>query len=158
MAADVDAECLAYENRIRSLGGIDLQLLGLGKVGHIGFNEPLSALLSRTRAKSLAPITRQQNACYFSSLAEVPTRAMTMGVGTILDSKRCLMLVTGKDKASILAQAVEGPITASISASALQLHPKCTVIVDEEAASELKNRDYYAWVFENEPEWAPWRS
>jgi glucosamine-6-phosphate deaminase len=158
MAADLRAECVAYEKAMKSLGGVDLQLLGIGSDGHIGFNEPLSALQSRTREKALTPSTLRQNAPMFGGdLSKVPRRAITMGVGTILESRRCLMLVTGAAKSGILAQAVEGPITAMVSASALQLHAHCTVIVDEAAADGLKGKDYYRWIFENEPEWAGFR-
>jgi glucosamine-6-phosphate deaminase len=155
MVPDLEAECRDYERLIREAGGIDLQLLGLGSDGHIGFNEPLSALLSRTREKALTPATLAQNAPMFGGNPDrVPRRALTMGVGTILEARRCLLLATGAAKASILAQAVEGPITAMVTASALQLHPRCQVIVDEEAARHLKGTDYYRWVFANEPEWA----
>lgn len=157
-ASDVDQECRNYEQAIQDAGGIDLQLLGIGTVGHIGFNEPMSALLSRTRAKALTPETVEQNAQYFDDQSEMPRRAITMGVGTILESRRAILLATGSAKASILAKAVEGPVTSMISASALQLHPRCTVIVDEDAAADLQNREYYRWLFENEPEWAPFRS
>jgi glucosamine-6-phosphate deaminase len=157
-APDLAAECRRYEERIRELGGIDLQLLGIGSDGHIGFNEPLSALRSRTREKALTPSTLAQNAEMFGGdLARVPRRAITMGVGTILDCRRCLLLATGETKAAILAQAVEGPITAMVTASALQLHPRCQVLVDEEAAAALKGREYYRWIFANEPEWAEFR-
>ena len=158
MAADLRTESEGYERLIQEAGGIDVQLLGLGEAGHIGFNEPLSALRSRTREKALTPTTRQQNASLFDGgLAAVPKRAITMGVGTILESKRCLLLVTGGSKSRILAKAVEGPITSMITASALQLHPRCTVIVDEAAAKHLKGQKYYRWIFENEPEWAEFR-
>jgi len=157
-AADLAAESARYEELIREAGGIDLQVLGLGKAGHIGFNEPLSALRSRTREKALTPTTRLQNAPFFGGkLARVPKRAITMGVGTILDSKRCVLLATGTAKAEILAKAVEGPITSMITASALQLHPRCTVVVDEAAARQLAGKQYYRWIFENEPEWAEFR-
>jgi glucosamine-6-phosphate deaminase len=157
-AANLRAESERYERLIQKAGGIDLQLLGLGEAGHIGFNEPLSALLSRTREKALAPETRRQNASLFGGhLAAVPKRAITMGVGTILESKRCLLLVTGAAKSRILAKAVEGPITSMITASALQLHPRCTVIVDEAAAKQLRGKKYYRWIFDNEPEWAEFR-
>lgn len=152
-AEDVDLECEKYEQSIIDCGGIDLQLLGIGRDGHIGFNEPLSALKSRTRAKALTPATIAQNSPLFDSPEEMPKRAITMGVGTILEAKRIIMLVEGKEKAEILAKAVEGPVTSMVSASALQLHPKCTVIVDEAAAGNLHGKDYYRWIFENEPEW-----
>jgi glucosamine-6-phosphate deaminase len=157
VAHDLEAECRAYEALIQKTGGIDLQLLGIGKAGHIGFNEPLSALRSRTRVKALTPTTRKQNAEPFGSEAAVPRRAITMGVGTILDCRRCVMLATGSGKAEIIAKAVEGPITSMISASALQLHPRCTVVVDEAAARDLTEKDYYRWIFANEPEWEAFR-
>lgn len=156
-AADLDAECRDYEKSIEKAGGIDLQLLGIGKSGHIGFNEPLSALRSRTRVKALAPATIKQNAPFFGDEARVPRRAITMGVGTILDARRCLLLATGEAKADIIAKAVEGPITSMVTASALQLHPRATVIVDEAAAAKLKEREYYRWIFANEPEWDEYR-
>jgi glucosamine-6-phosphate deaminase len=152
-AVDLDKECAHYEAKIQKAGGIDFQLLGIGQDGHIGFNEPLSALLSRTRVKALAPATVAQNVRYFKKPAEMPRRAITMGVGTILASRRCVLLATGKAKAGIIARAVEGPITSMITASALQLHPRCTIIVDEEAAAKLRGADYYRWIFANEPEW-----
>jgi glucosamine-6-phosphate deaminase len=152
-AENLDKECARYEGKIIKSGGIDFQLLGIGQDGHIGFNEPLSALRSRTRVKSLSPDTVRQNAQFFNSPAAMPRRAITMGVGTILDSKRCALLATGEAKAAIIAKAVEGPITAMISASALQLHPHCTIIIDEMAALKLERIDYYRWIFENEPEW-----
>jgi len=152
-AADLGAECRHYEQLIAAAGGIDLQLLGIGKSGHIGFNEPLSALKSRTREKALTPTTIKQNAPFFGGEAHMPRRAITMGVGTILDARRCLLLATGEAKADIIAQAVEGPITSMITASALQLHAKATVIVDEAAAAKLKEKEYYHWIFANEPEW-----
>jgi len=158
MAADLSAAATHYEALIQKAGGIDLQLLGIGEAGHIGFNEPLSALMSRTRDKTLTPTTRAQNAAMFGGDPEqVPKRALTMGVGTILDARELLLLATGAAKAAILAQAVEGPITAMVSASAIQLHPRCKVVVDEAAAARLQGREYYQWVFANEPEWADFR-
>ena len=153
LAEDLDAECRKYEALIQQCAGIDLQLLGIGKAGHIGFNEPLSALRSRTRVKALTPTTIKQNAPSFGSEDKVPRRAITMGVGTILDCRRCVLLATGEGKAQVIAKAVEGPITSMISATALQLHPRCTVIVDEPAATHLTEKDYYRWIFANEPEW-----
>jgi glucosamine-6-phosphate deaminase len=153
LAPDLDAECRQYEEKIARCGGIDLQLLGIGKAGHIGFNEPLSALRSRTRVKALSPATVEQNAGFFGGAANVPRRAITMGVGTILECRRCLLLATGASKAAVIAQAVEGPITSMISATALQLHARCTVVVDEAAAVQLQAAAYYRWIFQNEPEW-----
>lgn len=156
-AQDLDFECKRYERLIKKHGGIDLQLLGIGRAGHIGFNEPLSALKSRTRVKSLTPETMEQNRPLFKGDGAMPGRAITMGVGTILESKRCIMLVAGSEKAQILKKAVEGPITSMVTASALQLHPHCTVIVDEAAAELLECKDYYRWIYINEPEWDEYR-
>ncbi len=157
LAPDLEAECRRYEATIERAGGIDLQLLGIGKAGHIGFNEPLSALRSRTRVKALTPTTLKQNAPMFGGEEHMPRRAITMGVGTIIEARRCLLLATGDSKAAVVAQAVEGPITSMVTASALQLHARCTVIVDEEAAAGLQEKEYYRWIFENEPEWEEYR-
>jgi len=157
MAQDLEAECRHYEALIHRFGGIDLQLLGIGKAGHIGFNEPLSALRSRTRVKALTPTTLKQNAQFFGGEDKMPRRAITMGVGTIIEARRCILLATGPAKADVVAQAVEGPITSMVTASALQLHPRCTVIVDEAAAEKLREKEYYRWIFENEPEWQEYR-
>ena len=158
MASDLKTEAIRYEAQIEQAGGIDLQLLGIGETGHIGFNEPLSAFRSRTRDKMLMPMTRRQNAGMFGGKVEnVPARALTMGVGTILDATELLVLVTGASKAAIVAKAVEGPITAMVSASAIQFHPNCKVVVDEDAAAKLQGRGDYEWQFQNEPDWAPFR-
>jgi glucosamine-6-phosphate deaminase len=158
MAEDLTAECVEYEKLIAEHGGIDLQLLGIGQNGHLGFNEPLSSFRSRTRVTVLSRVTRMQNGPLFSRPESVPKRAITMGVGTILDCRRGLVLATGAEKASIVAKAVEGPITSMISATALQLHENCTFILDEAAAGKLKESEYYQWVFQNQPEWEPFRS
>ncbi len=157
MAPDLEDECERYEARIQACGGIDLQLLGIGRSGHIGFNEPLSALQSRTRKKALTPLTIRENSTQFDNPLRMPKRAITMGVGTILECKRSVVLVTGKSKAAVLAKAVEGPITSMVTASALQLYPRCTVVVDQDAATELEGTEYYHWIFENEPEWEAYR-
>jgi glucosamine-6-phosphate deaminase len=157
LASDLNEECRRYEATIQRFGGIDLQLLGIGKAGHIGFNEPLSALRSRTRVKALTPTTLKQNAATFGGEENMPRRAITMGVGTILECRRCILLATGESKAKVIAQAVEGPITSMISATALQLHPRATVIVDEAAADKLLEKHYYRWIFANEPEWEEYR-
>src|SRR5260370_7978013 len=143
LATDLEAECRKYEALIQRFGGIDLQLLGIGKAGHIGFNEPLSALRSRTRVKALTPTTIKQNASFFGGEDKMPRRAITMGVGTILECRRCILLATGESKAEVIAQAVEGPITSMISATTLQLHARCTVLMDEAAAGQLKPKHYY---------------
>lgn len=158
MAKDLDGACRHYEERIREFGGIDLQILGIGASGHIGFNEPLSSLSSRTREKALVRSTLEVNGTLFSGGTDtMPRRALTMGVGTILEADRILLLATGANKADILAKAVEGPITSMVSATALQLHRRCRVIVDEASAQKLQGKDYYRWCFDNEPEWAPYR-
>jgi len=156
-ADDLPEACRDYEQNIIDNGGIDIQLLGIGRTGHIGFNEPLSALYSRTREKALTPITYAQNSPLFDNPEDMPKRALTMGVGTILEAKRVILLATGTEKAEILAKAIEGPITSMISATALQLHPAATIICDEEAAELLGEKEYYRWIFQNEPEWAPYR-
>jgi len=158
MADDLDAECRRYEDLIREHGGIDLQLLGIGKAGHIGFNEPLSALRSRTRVKALTPVTVKENSSLFSEPDQMPRRAITMGVGTILEARQLLVVVTGDTKAEILAKAVEGPITSMVSATAIQLHEKCQVICSESASVKLQGKDYYNWIFANEPEWQSFQS
>ena len=157
MAEDLGVECGNYEKMIKKQGGIDLQLLGIGRAGHIGFNEPLSALQSRTRDKSLTPMTISENSGQFANPEDIPHRAITMGVGTILEAKRQLVLVTGGAKAEILAKAVEGPITSMVSATAIQLHANVQVVADDAAAKLLTGREYYDWIFENEPEWADYR-
>ena len=131
--------------------------MGIGLTGHIGFNEPLSALRSRTRGVTLAPLTVAQNAPLFDHPADMPLRAITMGVGTILEAKKILMVVTGDEKADILAKAVEGPVTSMISASAIQYHEDCTVIIDEAAAANLVEKDYYRQIFQTEPKFEPYR-
>lgn len=157
MTEDIAGEGRRYEAAIEAVGGIDLQLLGIGQDGHIGFNEPLSSLGSRTRDKSLTPETYKQNSIYFDPPESMPRRAFTMGVGTILDARRIVMLATGERKADIIAKAVEGPVTSMITASAIQFHPNAVVIVDEAAASKLQGQAYYRWSFENEPRWEAFR-
>ena len=157
MAADPEAEGARYDELIADVGGIDLQLLSIGESGHIGFNEPLSAMFSRTRVKALTPRTIEQNAPLFDNAEAMPRFAITMGVGTILEATRCIMLVTGANKADIIAKAVEGPVTSMISASALQLHPSCTVITDAAAAANLEQQEYYRWIFDHDPQWDPFR-
>jgi glucosamine-6-phosphate deaminase len=134
MVADLTEECQRYEALIEQAGGIDLLLLGLGRTGHIGFNEPPAAFDARTHEARLLPLTRKQNADRFGGNARaVPPTALTMGIGTILEARRCLLLVTGAKKAAILAQVLEGPVTLLVPGSALQRHPDCQVVVDEAA-------------------------
>jgi glucosamine-6-phosphate deaminase len=153
LAADIPAHCDAYENAIHAAGGIDIQLLGLGSDGHIGFNEPSSSLGSRTRLKTLTEQTLRDNARYFPTRAAIPRHVITMGVGTILEARRCVVLAFGERKARAVAGMVEGPITADLPASVLQMHAACTLLIDEPAASKLKRADYYRWVYANKPDW-----
>ena len=140
--------CASYEEAIRNVGGIDLQILGIGRNGHIGFNEPTSSLGSRTRLKVLSKETIQDNRKFFASQDEIPQCAITMGIGTILESKRILLLASGAPKAAAIAKAIEGPLTASVTASALQLHSDVTFIIDREAGAELRQQEYYQRVLE----------
>lgn len=142
-ALDFENFCQQYEQRIRDAGGIDLQVLGIGTDGHIAFNEPGSSLGSRTRLKTLASETVRDNARFFGSEDAVPRLAVTMGVGTILESRRCLLIAIGDGKAAAIRDTVEGPITAQVTASALQLHREVIVIIDEAAAAQLARKDYY---------------
>jgi glucosamine-6-phosphate deaminase len=143
-ALDFESHCRQYEQRIKDAGGIDLQILGIGSDGHIAFNEPGSSLGSRTRLKALASETIRDNARFFGGEDKVPRLAVTMGVGTILESRRCLLLAFGSHKASAIRDTVEGPVTAQVTASALQLHREVIGIFDEAAARLLVRRDYYA--------------
>ncbi|MGS2722602.1 glucosamine-6-phosphate deaminase [Porticoccus sp. GXU_MW_L64] len=141
-----------YEQSIADAGGIDLQILGIGSNGHIGFNEPTSSFASRTRVKTLTQSTVQDNSRLFAEGEFQPHLAMTMGIGTILNSRRVILLATGEAKAGAVQQAVEGPLSAMCPASALQLHERATFIIDRAAASQLQHMDYYQWVHsENEP-------
>jgi len=156
-ANDIPAHCIAYEEAIAAAGGIDLQVLGVGSDGHLGFNEPTSSLASRTRIKTLTEETRRDNSCFFASLNDVPRHCITMGMGTILDSRVCLLMAFGSAKANAVAKSVEGPITAMIPGSALQLHRHVHVLVDDAAAIGLEKVDYYRWVYANKPEWQSYR-
>jgi len=153
LAEDVPRTCREYEDRIRAAGGIDLQLLGIGSDGHLGFNEPSSSLSSRTRIKTLTDRTRKDNAGSFGGEENVPHHVITMGLGTIMDARACLLLAFGRKKAAAIAQAVEGPVSAMVPASILQMHPRAIVILDEEAAADLRRTDYYCWVYDHKPAW-----
>lgn len=149
---DASAAGRCYEQRIAAAGGIDLQLLGIGSDGHIGFNEPSSSLASRTRAKTLMDATRHDNARFFDGDTDaVPRHVITQGIGTILDARHLVLIAMGESKAAAVAAAVEGPLTAMIPASALQLHRHATVVLDEEAASRLRLDTYYREAFDNKP-------
>jgi glucosamine-6-phosphate deaminase len=143
-----------YEEAILAAGGVDLQVLGIGRTGHIGFNEPGSSFGSLTRVKTLTEQTRRDNARFFDSVDDVPVHCITQGLGTILRARHLVLLAFGESKAEALAGAVEGPVTASLPGSAIQLHPHVTVIVDEPAASRLVHADYYRYAWENRPAWA----
>jgi len=138
-----DQYCASYEQAIRKAGGIDIQLLGIGRNGHIGFNEPTSSIGSRTRLKVLSKETLDDNSKFFAPGEESPRCAITMGIGTILEARKVLLLAAGASKSAAVAKSIEGPITSAVSASALQLHPDVTFIIDDAAASQLTQRDYY---------------
>ncbi len=145
------AFCQWYENRIKECGGIDMQVLGIGSDGHIAFNEPTSSLASRTRLKTLARQTIEDNARFFDHAEEVPIYAITMGVGTILEARHLLLVANGENKADAVAKMIEGPVTSMITASALQLHPHAKVFIDDAAASKLTMREYYDWIQVKKP-------
>jgi len=154
-ASEVEEFCNWYEQEIQRVGGIDIQVLGIGADGHIAFNEPGSSLGSRTRLKTLTKQTIDDNARFFDDPEEVPRFAITMGVGTILEAKEILLLANGPRKADIVAEAIEGPITAQVSASALQMHREVTVILDADAGAKLKRADYYRWVYQEKKRLIP---
>src|SRR5690606_34849911 len=139
----------AYEAALKQQGGIDVQLLGIGRNGHIGFNEPSSSLMSRTRVKTLTRATIDDNARFFSPDEYQPHLSITMGIGTILDSKKVVLLATGENKAEAIKAMVEGPVTAACPASALQMHEQVVLVIDEAAASQLADVDFYKHI-ENE--------
>ena len=153
IAIDLHVECRAYEEKIIAAGGIDLQLLGLGRNGHIGFNEPTGSLRSRTWIKILSEQTLRDNSDVFGSMDLMPKHALTMGVGTILDARRCLLLAFGPAKVRAVEHMVEGPLAAICPGSALQLHPRATVILDENSAAGLRYADHYRWVDRNKFAW-----
>jgi glucosamine-6-phosphate deaminase len=142
-APDAIAEAARYDALLAAQGPVDIQLLGIGTNGHIGFNEPTSSLTSPVRAKTLADQTRHDNARFFDSVDEVPRHVITQGLGTITTSRRAVLIATGERKAAAVAAAVEGPVSAMCPASVLQLHPRAVVVVDEAAASRLRLREYY---------------
>lgn len=147
-APDLEAECERYEGAILEDGGIDVQLLGIGSNGHIGFNEPASSFASRTRLKTLAPRTRRDNARFFSSADEVPVHCITQGLGTIMDARSIVLVAIGERKARAVAAMVEGPVTAMVPATILQHHRHATIVVDEAAAAQLQATEYYRFVQE----------
>ncbi len=150
---NIPAFCARYERRIKDARGIDLQVLGIGTDGHIGFNEPTSSLASRTRIKTLTQQTRRDNARFFGTESDVPHHVITMGIGTILEARQIVLLAFGAKKARAIAEAVEGPVMALNPASVLQMHPVTKVCLDEPAAARLRRADYYRWVYANKPAW-----
>lgn len=154
MADDIPASCAEYERRIVEAGGIDLQVLGIGSDGHIGFNEPTSSFASRTRIKTLTQQTVADNARFFEGdESRVPHHCITMGIGTIMDARMNLMLAFGEGKADALAATIEGPVAAIMPASILQHHPNAKVFIDEAASGKLQLAGYYKWVYDGKPEW-----
>ncbi|MFI9628273.1 glucosamine-6-phosphate deaminase [Streptomyces sp. NPDC052042] len=153
-AEDIPAACEAYDKALAEAGGVDIQILGIGTDGHIGFNEPCSSLSSRTRIKTLTEQTRIDNARFFDGdISQVPYHVITQGIGTILEARHPILLATGEGKADAVAQTVEGPIASVVPASALQLHPHATVVVDKAAASKLKLADYFRATYATKPSW-----
>ncbi len=136
-AKDIVSECQSYEYKIKSLGGVDVQLLGLGHNGHIGFNEPDKAFEQTTHCVTLEENTRNANARFFHSIDEVPTHAITMGIKTIMQAKQIVLAVSGADKAEILKKVLTGPVTPNVPGSILQMHPDVIVVADEAALSQL---------------------
>ena len=150
-ADDIDKAATEYDEAIAAAGGIDVQILGIGANGHIGFNEPTSSFSSRTRVKTLAPRTREDNARFFVDTSQVPIHCITQGLGTILEARQLVLVAQGSAKAEAIARAVEGSMSSMVPASALQLHPHAIVIVDEAAGSRLLLADYYRYTFANKP-------
>ena len=142
-----------YERALAEAGGVDLQILGIGTDGHIGFNEPGSSFASATRVKTLTRQTRQDNARFFDSIDDVPRHCITQGLGTIRRARHLILLAFGEEKAEAIAGAVEGPVSSSSPGSVIQLHPNVTVLIDEAAASRLTNLDYYRYAYANKPAW-----
>jgi glucosamine-6-phosphate deaminase len=148
-ADDLVAACARYEDGIRAAGGIDIQILGVGTNGHIGFNEPTSSFASRTRVKTLTQKTIDDNARFFDSADQVPIHCLTQGLGTIMDARQVILVAQGSGKAAAIAAIVEGPVSSMWPGSILQHHPHATIIVDEAAASELTLVDYYKHTYDN---------
>ena len=154
LAADIPDACAQYEAAIRAAGGIDLQILGIGTDGHIGFNEPGSSLASRTRIKTLTQQTRMDNARFFGDdINAVPTHCLTQGLGTIMDARHLVLVATGRNKAEAVHQLVEGGVSAMWPATIMQHHPHATVLIDDAAARRLQLADYYRETYLTKPDW-----
>ncbi len=152
-SADLRHHCKEYEQAIINAGGIDLQLLGIGSNGHIGFNEPTGSLRSRTWIKILSEKTLRDNASNFSNPDEQPRHVVTMGIGTILEARHCVVLACGSQKSNAVKEMIEGPVSSMCPASALQLHPRVTVIVDTPAAARLDHPEHYRWIEQHKLDW-----
>jgi glucosamine-6-phosphate deaminase len=154
LAKDIPGMCAAYEKAITEAGGVDLQILGIGTDGHIGFNEPGSSLASRTRVKTLTLQTRRDNARFFDDNVDlVPTHCLTQGLGTIMEARHVVVVATGDRKAEAVHQLAEGPVSARWPASILQHHPHVTVLLDDAAAQLLMLGDYYRETYRGKPHW-----
>jgi glucosamine-6-phosphate deaminase len=154
LADDLPGACARYEEAIAAAGGIDVQILGIGTDGHIGFNEPGSSLASRTRIKTLTRQTRMDNARFFGGdIDAVPTHCLTQGLGTIMDARHVILVATGRSKAEAVHHLAEGAVTAMWPASILQHHPHATVLVDDAAAQRLQLADYYRETYRSKPDW-----
>lgn len=151
MAENVEEECINYDNKIEASGGIDIQVLGVGNNGHIGFNEPSDALLVGTHVTELSQDTIEANSRFFNNIEEVPSKAITMGLGSIMKSKQIILLASGASKASIISRLVDGKIDTQLPASLLQVHQNVTLIVDEAAGSLLSDhQDENLFAFKND--------
>lgn len=154
LATDIPAACAQYEDAIAEAGGVDLQILGIGTDGHIGFNEPGSSLASRTRIKTLTRQTRIDNARFFDDdIERVPTHCLTQGLGTIMAARHVILVATGRSKAEAVHHLVEGSVSAMWPASILQHHPHVTVLLDGAAARRLQLADYYRETYRSKPDW-----
>ena len=154
LAADIPAACAHYEEAIRAAGGIDLQILGIGTDGHIGFNEPGSSLASRTRIKTLTHQTRMDNARFFDGdIDKVPTHCLTQGLGTIMAARHLVLVATGRNKAEAVHHLAEGAVSAMWPATVMQHHPHATVLIDDAAARRLQLADYYRETYLSKPDW-----
>ncbi len=154
LAADPHAAAAEYDQAIAAIGGVDLQLLGIGVDGHIGFNEPGSSLVSRTRVEPLMKSTRVANARFFGGdVNAVPTHCITQGLGTVMSAKHLILIAAGASKARAIAGTIEGAVSSRWPASVLQFHPHATVFLDDEAASKLELVDYYREAFGQVPSW-----
>jgi len=158
MSRNIPKFCAEYEALICAAGGIDLQVLGIGTDGHIGFNEPTSSLASRTRIKTLTRQTHEDNGRFFGSADKVPHHVITMGLGSIMEARLCLLLAFGLKKARAIAATVEGPVASINPASILQMHPDVRICLDRAAASKLKRADYYHRVYDNKPDWQQYQN